>query len=189
MLHRLYDPASPDFRRFLTPDQFTEQFGPTEADYQAVIAFANSNGLAVTRTHRNRTLVCVSGAVADIEKTFNVTLRLYHHPTEPRTFYAPDTGPSFALNVALLTVAGLNDYHVPRPMSLHHSGGSAASSLAPLTGSGPGGTYMGNDFRAAYLPGVALTGSSQTVGLLEFDGYSANAITFPVGPRRGILCP
>jgi hypothetical protein len=35
---------------------------------------------------------------------------------------------------------------------------------------------MGNDFRAAYLPGVSLTGSGQTVGLLEFDGYAASDI-------------
>ena len=26
------------------------------------------------------------------------------------------------------------------------------------TGSGPGGNYIGNDFRAAYVPGVSLTG-------------------------------
>src|SRR5215469_16345811 len=31
LLQRLYDPASPDFHKFLTPAQFTEQFGPTES--------------------------------------------------------------------------------------------------------------------------------------------------------------
>ena len=36
---------------------------------------------------------------------------------------------------------------------------------------------MGNDFRAAYVPGVTLDGSGQTVGLLEFDGYYASDIT------------
>src|SRR5689334_3690251 len=33
-LRDLYDPASPSFHQFLTPDQFTERFGPTEEDYQ-----------------------------------------------------------------------------------------------------------------------------------------------------------
>ena len=45
------------------------------------------------------------------------------------------------------------------------------------SGSGPDGLYMGNDFRAAYVPGVALTGAGQSVGLLEFDGYYPSDIT------------
>ena len=36
---------------------------------------------------------------------------------------------------------------------------------------------MGNDFRAAYAPGVTLDGTGQKVGLLEFDGYYASDIT------------
>ena len=40
------------------------------ADYEAVIAFAKSNGLTVLRPFANRTLLDVSGSVADIEKAF-----------------------------------------------------------------------------------------------------------------------
>ena len=36
---------------------------------------------------------------------------------------------------------------------------------------------MGNDFRAAYVPGLALTGAGQSVGLVEFDGYYPSDIT------------
>ena len=36
---------------------------------------------------------------------------------------------------------------------------------------------MGNDFRAAYVPGTALNGAGQMVGLFELDGYYANDIT------------
>src|SRR5262245_55165538 len=57
LLRQIYDPASPNYRRFLTPEQFTERFGPTEADYRAVVTFALSNGLHVTGTHPNRTLL------------------------------------------------------------------------------------------------------------------------------------
>src|SRR5690349_2205975 len=37
LLQELYDPASPNYRHFLTPNQFTEKFGPTLDDYQALI--------------------------------------------------------------------------------------------------------------------------------------------------------
>src|SRR5580693_6259157 len=35
-LQQLYDPASPNFHHYLTPEQFTERFGPTEQDYRKV---------------------------------------------------------------------------------------------------------------------------------------------------------
>ena len=34
LLRDLYDPASPRYHQFLTPDQFTQMFGPTAEDYQ-----------------------------------------------------------------------------------------------------------------------------------------------------------
>src|SRR5690348_9125478 len=61
LLQELYRPSSPNFRHFLTPEQFAASFGPSEKDYQAVINFAKSRGLIVKRTHSNRTLLDVSG--------------------------------------------------------------------------------------------------------------------------------
>jgi hypothetical protein len=48
---------------------------------------------------------------------------------------------------------------------------------APNLGSGPGGNYLGRDFRTAYVPGTTLTGIGQSVGLLQFDGFFTNDIT------------
>ena len=173
LLHRIYDPTSTNYRQYLTPEQFTDKFGPTEQDYQKVIAFVESNGLKVTGTHPNRMLVDVSGPVADIEKAFHVTLRVYPHPKESRTFYAPDTEPSVDASVPVLDISGLNNYVVPRPKYLKAAPGINAAKA----GSGPNGLgYMGNDFRAAYIPGVTNTGAGQSVGLVEFDGYYANDI-------------
>src|SRR5579862_9593462 len=47
LLDRLYDPSSPDYHQFLSVAQFTEAFGPTVADYQAVVDFAKANGFTV----------------------------------------------------------------------------------------------------------------------------------------------
>jgi kumamolisin len=51
LLQQLYDPASPNYHRYLTPEEFTARFGPTEKDYQALMDFAKSNRLTVTVTH------------------------------------------------------------------------------------------------------------------------------------------
>ena len=88
LLEQLYGPASPQYRHYLTPDQFTEKFGPTKEDYEGLRVWVESQGLAVTATHPNRTLMDVSGSVEDIERVFRVTLRVYQHPNEARTFHA-----------------------------------------------------------------------------------------------------
>ena len=90
-LNELYDPASANYRRFLTPEQFAERFGPAKEDYQVLVEFARANGFTVTAEHPNRTLLDVNGSVADIEKALHTTLRVYPHPTEARTFYAPES--------------------------------------------------------------------------------------------------
>jgi uncharacterized repeat protein (TIGR01451 family) len=176
LLDQIYDPANPDYRHYLTPEQFTERFGPLEQDYQAVIAFAMSNGLTVTTTHPNRMVLDVEGTVADIERTLHTTLRVYRHPREARTFYAPDTEPSLDLAVPVLHISGLDDYSLPHP-NLKARPFTQTANATPNTGSGPNGSYRGNDFRAAYLPGTLLTGAGQAVGLLQFDGYFASDIT------------
>jgi hypothetical protein len=164
LLQRIYNPASPDYHHYLTPEQFAKMFGPTEQDYQAVVTFAKTHGLTVTGTHPNRTLLDVDGSVADIEKAMHVTMRVYKHPTEARTFYAPDVEPSLDLAVPVLHINGLDNYFLPKPL-LHKM---SASQATPALGSGHSGSYMGNDFRAAYAPGVTLTGAGQSVGLMEF---------------------
>ena len=171
-LAQLYDPASPNFRQYLTPDQFTARFGPTEAEYAAVLAFAQQNNLTVTAHYPNRLLVDVSGSVADIQRAFRIVLRTYAHPTEARDFYAPDTEPAVEAALTITDISGLNNYALPHPRNLRldvRPNGVAV----PRSGSSPGGGYWGNDFRAAYLPDVALTGTGQQVGLVEFDGFYA----------------
>jgi len=181
LLRQIYDPASPNYRHYLTPEQFTEQFGPTEKDYQAVIAYAEANGFKVTGTHPNRTILDVQGSLDVIEESFHVTMRTYHHLTEARTFYAPDLEPSLDLAVPVLGISGLDNYVLPRPLlhkisSPNRTTNQAQPAAGP--GSGPYGGYMGNDFRAAYVPGVTLTGAGQAVGLLEIGcGFYQNDIS------------
>ena len=175
LLKDLYDPASPLYHQFLTPEQFTERFGPAVEDYAALAAFAKSNGLEVTATHPNRALLDVKGSVADVEKLFHVSMRVYPHPTEARTFFSPDVEPSVDAPVQILRISGMDSYWLPHPM--HHSvPADRARNAAPNAGSGPSGSYRGYDFRKAYAPGVTLDGAGQKVGLLQFDGYYSNDI-------------
>lgn len=166
-LQELYDPSSPSYRYFLTVEEFTARFGPSEEDYDAVIRFAEANGMAVVGTSRNRMNVDVKASVASIEKAFHVTMSVYPHPTENRTFYAPDREPSVDLPFQLWHVAGLDNYSIPRPLVRHRNNSHVKSNAT--TGSGPSASFLGSDMRAAYYGG-SLTGSGQSLGLLEYYG-------------------
>jgi subtilase family serine protease len=166
-LQEVYDPNSPAYRQFLTVDGFTAEFGPTQDDYDTVVAFAKASGLAVVGASRNRLNVDVEGTVESIEKAFHLTLGVYQHPTENRTFYAPDREPTVDLPFSLWHISGLDNYSIPHPAGLHKNLSATANAT---TGSGPSASFLGSDMRAAYYGQTALTGSGQSVGLLEYYG-------------------
>ena len=176
VLQQLYDPQSPSYHKFLSVKEFTERFGPSQDDYGAVISFAQSNGLIVTGTAPNRMIVDVAGPVAHIEAAFHVNMGVYRHPTENRTFYAPDREPTAGLPVALWHITGLDNFSIPRPSGLRRAPEANRVATGAGTGSGPGGSFIGSDMRAAYYGGTALTGSGQSVGLFEFSSYNENDV-------------
>ena len=176
LLDRLYDPTSPDFHHYLTPAEFAERYGPTEADYEGVVRYARAQGFTVNATHGNRMFVGLSASVAAVENAFQIHFLAQQHPTEGRTFFAPDREPTLDLTVPVLHISGLDDFIQTRPADLVKRRCDPATGPHPLDGSGIAGTFQGGDFRAAYAPNVALSGVGQFVGLLEFDGYDPRDI-------------
>jgi hypothetical protein len=177
LLSKLYDPSSPDYRHFLTVAEFTDQFGPREQDFRAVTDYVEAYGMEVSYKPVNRLVVPISGTVDQIQRAFHVAMRAYWHPAENREFFSADREPSLDLSVPLAHIAGLNNNSLPRSAAIK---GSSALSLrsAMAQGSGPAGTsFLSSDMRAAYYGGNALTGSGQTVGLLQFDGYNISDVT------------
>ena len=173
LLKELATPGSPNFRQYLTPAQFAERFSPSEEDYQALAAFMRANGFSVAGTHPNRMILDVSGTVAEIESTFHMNMMYWRHATRG-TFFAPDREPSLDASVTILGITGLDNFVVPHPMDLKSR---LLTDAVPLTtGSGPSGLFAGNDFRAAYAPGVTLNGAGQSVGLFELDGFYASDV-------------
>ena len=185
LLQQLYDPASLNYHRYLTPGEFAARFGPSEQDYQALVDFAKANGFNVTATHPNRLILDVAGTVSAVEKTFHVRLRKYAHPTEARTFYAPDAEPSVDFARPILHISGLDNYARPHPNVRVRSAGAPAKAT-PKAGTGPSDNYWGTDFRTAYVPGTALAGNGQSVGLLQFDDFYASDITNYVQEATGL---
>jgi subtilase family serine protease len=183
-LRELYEPSSSSYRHFLTVQEFTAKFGPTQEDYDAVIHYAKAHGLAVVGGTRDGMDVQLEGSVENIETAFHVSMGLYQHPTEGRTFYAPDREPMVDLPFQLWHISGLDNFSIPHPLYVKKSDYAAAHGLNAnalvshaTTGSGPSASFLGSDMRAAYYGGTALTGAGQNLGLFEFLGTDLADLT------------
>ncbi|HVN03145.1 MAG TPA: protease pro-enzyme activation domain-containing protein [Bryobacteraceae bacterium] len=174
LLQSLYDPTSPSFHKFLTVEQFTDQFGPTQADYDALVSFVQNKGLQVAATSRNRLNLDVTGSVASIESALHVTMNVYQHPTESRTFFSPDREPTPDLSIPLWRIAGLDNYDIPQPALVKRPDNAQP---AATTGSCPSASFCGSDMRAAYYGNGPLTGAGQSLGLLEYYGTDLADLT------------
>jgi hypothetical protein len=79
---------------------------------------------------------------------------VYQHPTENRTYFAPDREPMVDLPFQLWHISGLDNFSIPHPMfvkksdfaSAHGINANAVVSHA-TTGSGPSASFLGSDER------------------------------------------
>jgi subtilase family serine protease len=75
LVQALYTPGSPQYRQFLTPEQFRARFGPSPAIIAAVTREFTAAGLAVTQTATAQ--LHVTGTAAQLEREFGVQLHSF----------------------------------------------------------------------------------------------------------------
>ncbi len=180
----IYNPSSPSFHHFLTPTEFTARFGPTQAQFDELVAFAKSNGLTITGGSRDGMELQVKGSVLAVERAFHVNMLSYQHPTENRSFFSADREPVTSLSFDLWHVSGLDNFSLPHPLYVKKSDYAAAHGIQPeavvshaTTGSGPSASFLGSDMRTAYYGTGSLTGAGQNLGLFEYLGTDLADLT------------
>jgi subtilase family serine protease len=186
LLHRLYTPGDMLYGRYLTPDQFAQQFSPTQADYDRVIAFAQAQGFTVTGLHPNRTVVDVVANAQAVERAFSVQLDRYQ-AASGRTFRAPSRDPQIPVQMVgrLAAIVGMDTAAVwqthsveKQPAAQAFAAGGSGGVQPNQTGSGPGAGLTPADIKTAYnLNGIGSNGAGQSLALFELDGYKAGDIT------------
>ena len=99
-----YDKTSPLYRHFLTPAQYAQNFGADPATAASVRSWLTSKGLDITYADKAQTYFVAEGSVAQVEKTFQVTLNKYVAGTTH--FTANATAPT--VPTAVTAVSGLD---------------------------------------------------------------------------------
>ena len=120
-LEDLQDQKSPLFHQFLTPQEWSARFGPTTESEEALLDWAQSQGLTVTHRYNNRLVVDLEAPAGTIEKALNLVINGYQLPAEQglraRTVYSNDRDPSVPAHLGgvITTILGLNSIVVARP--------------------------------------------------------------------------
>lgn len=97
-LEELYDRESPNFRRFLTPEQVSDRFGPYADAWDTVNRYFASEGFAIVEGSANRLTLVVRGTQAQVEHSVGVTLSSY--ALDGKRFVANDQDPTLPASVA-----------------------------------------------------------------------------------------
>src|SRR5271166_710402 len=71
------EPSSPRYQQWLTPQQFTDRFGPSQQDVDAVAQWLNAQGFTVTASSRANRYLRFTGTVADAARVFGVDIMAF----------------------------------------------------------------------------------------------------------------
>jgi subtilase family serine protease len=203
------DPSSPDYHRWLTPQQFGQQFGPADEDIQAITSWLSSHGFQVNRVAQGRVVIEFSGTAGQLREAFHTEMHKY--AVNGLDHWANSADPEIPAALAP-EVAGISTLHnfLKKPL-LNFSGETVAAQYTP--GPQPQLTFMDGrhgltpgDFAVIYnvgaLPAAGINGTGETVGVvarsnINFDdvarfrevfGQPANNVFIIVnGPDPGDL--
>jgi trimeric autotransporter adhesin len=71
LLDQQQDKSSPNYHAWLTPEQFGQQFGPADADIQAITSWLQLQGFQVAKVSNGRTVIEFSGTAAQVQNAFH----------------------------------------------------------------------------------------------------------------------
>jgi uncharacterized protein (TIGR03437 family) len=132
LLAEQQNPSSPNYHRWLTPDQYADRFGVSPQDISQITQWLQSQGLSIVNVAQGRSWIAVSGSAAQIETAFGTEIHQYAFDGE--THFANATNPSVpaAIGGMVLSIRGLNDFRMkPRIQKPKYTKPSGNHYLAP----------------------------------------------------------
>ncbi len=162
LLSQQRDPTSPNFRQWLTPEEYGARFGATSSQIDQITAWLAAQGFTGIQVARSRTFVTFNGTAAQASTAMHT--QIHRYLVNGRTHFANATAPSLPASIASITsgFVGLHDFHLqPRlksPSTPAMTSGSGAHQIAP------------DDFAAIYdvapLYAAGIDGTGQSIAVV-----------------------
>jgi hypothetical protein len=172
--------GSPDFHRWLTPEEFGRRFGPSVQEIQEAAGWLRQQGFTVTSVAKSGRWIEFSGTSAQVESAFQTQMRRYQVDGEVHTANATDISIPAALAPVVQGVVSLHDFYSrPAMIPSNRKGTAKLVGGKPLIALGGGGYAIGpQDFATIYdlnplYNGVApspkttpIDGTGQTIAII-----------------------
>lgn len=164
--------ASANYHTWLTPEQFGKQFGPADADMQAVTDWLNRQGFSVAKVSPGRTTIEFSGNAGQVRNAFHTEIHKFAVNGEEHFANVKDPEIPGALSPAVAGVVSLHNFpkraHQRRVGNFQRDLQSGA--VRPLfTYTDSNGTFYGvgpGDFAKIYNIPAGADGSGQTIAVV-----------------------
>lgn len=186
------DNSSPSYHKWMTPEQFGAQFGPTDADLQTITSWLQSHGFQVGKT-KGRTVLEFSGSASQVQEAFHTTIHKYIVKGEQHWANASDPSIPTALVPAVAGIASLNNFprkamNVPAGVFMHDRTTGKTTPVHPLFTYPGGCDNDGNcyllgpyDFATIYdvqpLWTSGLDGTNQTIAIVGESNINPQDVT------------
>ena len=108
------DPRSPNYHKWLSPEQFAQRFGLTSSDTGKITTWLESEGFVVDHIALSRTQVSFTGSVARIQLVFATQIHRYLINGKKHFANATELQVPAALQDIVLAIRNLDDFH-PQP--------------------------------------------------------------------------
>jgi hypothetical protein len=102
--------GSPNYRQWLSPDQFGKQFGLSASDLATVVAWLKSHGFQVSSVSRGGIAIEFSGTAGQVEEAFQTSIHKYTVNGEQHWANSSDPSIPAALAPALKGVLTLHNF-------------------------------------------------------------------------------
>ena len=176
----LYNPASPNYRHFLTRAEFAARYAPTAAEAQTVRRFLEAHNLKVLRVGPSNFFVRARGTVGQIEQAFSVQLNQYKLMN--KVIRANDHDPFIDDGAAaslVRAIEGLDSAQAEHPFR------ARPTSVAQAMGAKTGAAVMAATATTATTSSAPPFSNECFIGT-ETDVFSTNANgSFPIGTYKG----
>ena len=116
LLQAQQDPSSPQFHKWLTPEEYADRFGLSTADLSRITAWLEGMGFTNVQAARSRTFVNMSGVAAVVR--YALQTPIHHYLVDGTQHYANATDPALPVELEGMVagIRGLSDFR-PRPHS------------------------------------------------------------------------
>src|ERR1700733_8092051 len=106
-----YNSESPYYHQWLTPEQYGERFGVSEADVAQIVGWLHGHGLEVEEVTAGRRSIIFSGTAAQVQSAFHTQIRTYKIGGELHHANLKDPEIPAALAQVVGGVVSLHDFH------------------------------------------------------------------------------